>query len=209
MEHLRTFLELAYFASGVALVFVAAYGLQQVRILKKDLAIRVERAAKEKAVEYAGRYLTHFVPLMNKYYRDQKAAKVPSYTGPIGDFSLSSVPQDYLKRTAASWITIDSGLPSLNELDHIASAFAFGVADEKTGFTIIGKTFCRSVASMYTDISRCRGDESCEYWEPIVILYRTWSARLSRSELEGLRAGIEKRLEGIGTGGIPPIGQEK
>lgn len=40
-------------------------------------------------------------------------------------------------------------LPALNELDGIAAAFAFGMADEKIGFTATGRTFCRTVAWLY------------------------------------------------------------
>jgi len=63
MWDIRNVFELAYFASGTLLALAALYGIQQVRTVKKDLSMRVERAAKEKAIEYSGRYLTAFIPL--------------------------------------------------------------------------------------------------------------------------------------------------
>jgi len=100
-------------------------------------------------------------------------------------------------------------LPALNELNHIAAAFAYGVADDETGFAIIGRGYCDVVADLYVFVAVARGEGQYAYWEPIVKLYRTWSARLSRPDLEALRATLDKRLAGIGDTRIPPIGEDK
>jgi hypothetical protein len=209
MWDIKTVLELAYFVSGISLALTALYGIQQVRTVKKDLSMRVERAAKEKAIEYSGRYLTTFVPLMDAYDRDCAESKIPRYRGPIGDFSPSSIPPEYERHLKRLLLEPRSLLPAVNELNHIAAAFAYGVADDNTGFEIIGRTFCSVVASLYAVLASLRSAGSCAYWEPIVKLYRTWSARLSRTELESLRATLDKRLAGLGDTRISAIGEDR
>lgn len=209
MWDIRTILELAYFISGIIIALVAIYGIQQVRTVKKDLSMRVERAAKEKAIEYSGRYLTIFIPLADAYDRDRAENKIPRYRGPIGDFSPSSVPPEYSRHLKTLILQPRSLLSALNELNHIAAAFAYGVADDGTGFEIIGRTYCAVVADLYPVLASLRSEGSCAYWEPIVKLYRTWSARLSRAELESLRATLDKRIAGLADARIRPIGEDK
>ena len=64
---IRPWLEAAYFAGGIVVAVAVVYGLQQIKLLKKDIRIRNERAAKEKAVEYSGRYLKDFVSKINVF----------------------------------------------------------------------------------------------------------------------------------------------
>ena len=96
VTQIRPWAELAYFFSGPLLAIIAIFGLQQVFLLKKDIKIRSERAAKEKAIEYAQRYLTVFVPLQNKADTIFKERKLEAYKGPIGDFTIESLSHKYV-----------------------------------------------------------------------------------------------------------------
>lgn len=209
MSDLKSYLELAYFVSGVAIAVIAAFGLEQIRVLKKDVSIRAERAAKEKAIEYAGRYLTVYVPLDNSFYHAPVKNGLPRYEGPLGDFTPSSIPRKYRDSVKKRLQLVAEVLPPLNELNYIASAFVYGVADDRTGFQIIGRTFCRSVANVYDVIAITRSDTSCQYWEPIVQLYKVWSSRLSRSELEALRNDLDRSLAGASEAGFHSVGDEQ
>ena len=59
----RALLEALFHLSGVLLAVAAVLGLQQIRLLKKDIRIRNERGAKEKAIEFSSRYLNNYVEL--------------------------------------------------------------------------------------------------------------------------------------------------
>jgi hypothetical protein len=207
MPDLRPYLELAYFASGVAIAVIAAFGLEQIRVLKRDVSIRVERAAKEKAIEYAGRYLTVFVPLDTSFYQARIKKQVPKYEGPLGDFTPSSIPRENRENLKSRSLLVLDVLPALNELNYIASAFVYGVADDKTGFQIIRRSFCSAVVTVYDFIAVARSGSSCQYWEPIVQLYKAWSSRLSRSELEALRSGVDRSLAQISEAGFRSVGE--
>jgi hypothetical protein len=208
MSDLRPYLELAYFVSGVAIAIIAAFGLEQIRVLKKDVSIRVERAAKEKAIEYSGRYLTVFVPLFNLFYDERTKKQIPKYEGPLGDFTPPSVSGKYRENLKKRFLLIREVLPAVNELNYIASAFVHGVADDRTGFQIIGRTFCGAVTEVYDFVAAVRSDSACQYWEPIVQLYNTWSSRLSRTELEALRSGLDRRIAGVSETGFRCVGDE-
>ena len=204
LEQIRNGLEIAYFLSGIGVAVAAILGLQQLRIMKLDMRTRNERAAKEKAVEFADRYMSIYVPLSSKVYDERKAANLPSYGGPIGDFTaadLLNLDQKIVRaRFALGW------LPALNALESIASAFVTGVADEQTGFSIMGRSFCATVAIQYDIICVCRDDDACRHWESIVSLYCLWSSRLTKAELEAHRARLDEKIAATVSRQISPIG---
>jgi len=78
----------------------------------------------------------------------------------------------------------------LNQLESIAASFTSGVADERTGFRIIGRTYCFNVESYYDLISV----SPHTYWQSAIDLYFLWRPRLSKAELEIARGEMEARL---------------
>lgn len=135
------------------------------------------------AVEYAQQYLNNYVQLAAQELEERQAAGVESYNGPIGDFTRKSLAPDGLKATAAR-LSLPIWLPMMNELLVVASAFTTGVADDKTGFAIIGRTFCGAVESDYDRLAFARNAQPHGYFQPIIDLYHLWRPRLSRAELE-------------------------
>jgi hypothetical protein len=97
------------------------------------MRIRNQRAAKEKAIEYSSRYLNDYSSLNGAWFDYRKKHSLPSYEGPIGDFTLKSVPPKYEAPLMARWGSLAWG-QSINELAAIAAAFTSGVADEEEGF---------------------------------------------------------------------------
>ena len=206
MVEFRSWIEIAYFFSGVVLAGVAIVGLQQLNIMKKDMMIRIERAAKEKAIEYSTRYLTVYAELIGKYCLEYREKKLNPYNGSIGDFTKSSLSKEAIenvKKRAA----ILSWLPAMNELEAVSSAFMTGVADERTGFDIIGRTFCLSVALNYDILSHCRSGSVNDYYRNIVNLYEIWAPRLNKAELEAARSKMDETISCIRESCVPPIGK--
>lgn len=197
-----------YYVAGVLLALGLVFSAYQLWWHRKDTNIRNQRAAAEKAIEYASRYLGDYVSLDAKFLDQCSAQKFQSYEGPIGSFCSSALEQKY-KKNAVTKFRLVSCLSAMNELLAISSAFTSGVACEEVGFKIIGRTFCGTVAFRYDTLCIARQQATCDYYQPIIDLYQIWAARLTVSELNVARKSLEDQMSTIATGSIPPIGTSK
>lgn len=202
-----TILQYLYYLATYLIAFGAIYGLRQLRIMKKDFAIRNERSAKEKAIEFSNEYLINYVELSTKHYNDEQKNKIQSYKGPIGDFTPDSISNEY-KANLLKRLSCLSCLNVLNKLESISAAFVTGVADETTGFKIIGRSYTATVSSLYDIISALRNEKASPYFNNIVELYKVWSPRLTKYELENERNNLDSRMANIQANCIKPIGTE-
>ena len=193
----RQYLEVAYYAAGVLLLFGLVIALFQLLLIKNDIRLRNERAAKERAIEAASRYLKDFISAFNSYYQYKRQKELDPYSGPIGDFTFSSIPPQMLRGTVDR-LSSDTVLPVLNELETIAAYFTTGVAHEQTGFQIIGRTFCDTVESLYDVIAGCRTEKAQAYWYNIVRLYRIWRPRLTKAEARSTIEELESKIRSMG-----------
>ena len=211
MNEIRNIAELMYFFSGVVLAILAIFGVRQVKLLKKDIRLRNERASKEKALEFVQHYET-YVEFDAKFSDECSSKRLPTYRGPIGDFTLTSIPKEFLpiakKRFDGCW------LDGMNRLELVAGAFVSGVADEALGFKMIGPSFCGTVASHYDLISLTRDADSANplfgsanpLFQTIVDLYNLWAPRLSKAQLLRARDELEKQINATTDKKISPIG---
>jgi hypothetical protein len=209
--HLRSVLELIYFISGPVTAVAAIFALGQLRLLKFDTNTRLERAAKERAIEYSSRYLTEYRRLT--MYQIDKIKVFPSYKGPgpnqNSEFSKKSLDAKILNAALLRWSDF-RWLPAMNELQVIASAFVTGVADEETGFKIIGRTFLGAVESSYDLLCIANDGKSNGYYSSIIQLYKCWKPRSSTAELEVMKQVIEAELaKNVTSENLPPIGSRK
>jgi hypothetical protein len=184
--------------SQVANVIIAGasvLALVQIFILKKDISVRNERAAKEKAIEYAERYLTVYVKASDKFDVEVRAGKLPDFKGTIGNFDILSLSNEERERARARTNLV--WLDSANILNSIAAAYITGVADEQTGFRIIGRSYVFAVKSMYDILCILRTDRGQKYMSAIVELYEIWAPRLEKAELSEIQKNIEKKMESL------------
>lgn len=146
------------------------------------------------------RYGNAYVPLASKLYNAlEKTDGKGGYNGPIGDFSQRSIVSDRLTAVIATESTeiIELAVNSLNELELCAAYFVTEVADEKVGFSTIGRTFCRTVENHYDIIAVGRKNLPNDHWSSIIKLYRLWRPRLHKSELEAKATLLKKQIEAI------------
>jgi len=204
---LRPWLECLNFVAGIAVAIIGALALQQIRILKRDIFLRNSRGAKEKAIEYCSRYLNEYCEKSHPFVAEYIDAKLKWYCGPVGDFSYESLQPEH-KESAKQRFCLPSWLSSMNELEAIAAAFMSGVADERLGFEIIGRTFCVGVQLNYDILAWSRRAKTHAYYENIVRLYKLWAPRLSAAELQESRKQIENELASKPQNQIVPIGCE-
>ena len=201
----KSHLENAYYIAGMVLALGLVISMVQLYLSRQDSKIRNERSAAEKAIEYSSRYLGRYVDLDYAYIAELKSKNLPFYNGKVEEFHRSALPSD-LPDVALQRFLCEPVLPALNELLAISAAFTSGVACEKVGFEIIGRTFCGTVAGKYDVLCIARSNSTCDYFEPIVQLYKTWSPRLSAAELSKARSDLDQQISAIGKTSIPSIG---
>ena len=206
-ETFKSHLENLSFISGIVVATAALFGLRQLSLFKKDIHLRNERAAKERAIEYSQRYLNVFCQLDGVFHAEVKKAGLSSYKGEIGDFTRSSLPER-LPKNSFGRMNCTSCVAALNELCALSAAFVAGVADEQVGFKIIGRTFCGAVQQYYDLLAIVRTDPVHAFYGPIVELYKVWSPRLTRAELEQERTKIVADINAQVDNPIQPIGYE-
>ena len=189
-------LENANFVSGIVLPGIAIYGIHQIIILKKEIKAKDLRAIAEKAIKVCERYSASQKQndLTLAYMKDGIDI---SYKGKIGDFTRQSLTiEDQLPQNKR-YIKYDLlWMPLLNEYDVIASYFIFAVADEKLGFRLIGKSFCRNIESYYDIISQLRTDSKSDHFCSIIKLYDLWKLRISKDQMEEEIQSIKMKLKG-------------
>jgi hypothetical protein len=172
--------------ANVVMAIAAIGALQQVSLLKRDILDRNERAANEKALEAVARY-AKFAELSELFFDALRSSGLPTYQGPIGDFTPESVPLDWRKNQAAARAKLTSWIGAVNELDMLSATLVTGVGSEKTAFASIGRSFCVNVGYYYDLLARYRKSSTQPHFASIVSLYRIWSPRLSADDLAAER----------------------
>ncbi len=208
-EQIRDVLELFYFGSGVALAVIAAYGLRQINLLKRDMHTRNDRAAKEKAIEVSDRFIKS-VNIGIQYHEAVKSAGLKAYGGPIGDFTDSSVPKEWIDNMAKKLPLASLWVPILNEYEGMAAAYMSGVADEQLGYKILGMGFCKAVQNNYDVICLQRGEGRGDwnFWKNTISLYKLWSDRIKKDGLLEKFGEVSSQLRESPSATITPIGLE-
>lgn len=199
--------EFAANLANVAVAIAAVIALQQITILKRDIRLRNQRAAGEKAIEAVDKYAV-FANQAFVYFQDLRREDIPTYTGPVGDFTPSSVPPEWSEAMKRR-VSILSWVPAVNTLDTVAASFVFGVADEITGFAMVGRSFCANVGHFYDLIARQRKDGVQPHFQAIVKLYTLWGNRLSKEELQKARATLDAQIARLPDKRITPIGADE
>ena len=201
----RPYVEIAYFIAGIFLLVGVAFAWRQALLIRSDMSLRMERASKEKAIEACSKYTDQFVEKSNLAFKLDFEKKYSNYAGKfLGNFTRASLPKEHIDNCVKRYL---HHMPALNCLESIAAFFVSGVADEKTGFSIIGRSFCENVEFNYDLISFPRENSALQTWNNIVILYGVWRPRLSRSEIEFAEREAQAALKGFGPDkSINPIG---
>lgn len=208
INSVRPYLEALYFVASITLVAGLGLTYRQLLLIKDDIQIKNQRAAAEKAIEACDRYFCSYVPMTTAHLDELMKNKIQWYKGTIGDFSATSISGDG-KKDALKRFTLMTWLPAMNQLESIAAFFMSGVADEITGFRVIGRTFCSTVESNYDLIAFGRKEKACAYWSNIVALYQLWRPRLQKEEIELARNELEKQISSMQDKSISPIGVSK
>jgi len=176
IDCLKYYAEFGYFIAGIVLAGAAIYGLQQIRISKSDIEERRKRATMEKAMEYSELFESKFMPLIKIYIEECKKIgfDIRGEYEKLNDFNKSKIE----RYKTLQKMELQSWLPALNTLESIAASFVLDIADEKTGFLMIGSPFCFAVFKVHDLIVEEReSEENVTFMDMTIKLYEKWALR--------------------------------
>ena len=220
--HWQKILELAYFASGPALVVIALIGLRQLSIARKaldlsrrEIEVRSRREAVVLAAEKAQACASSLLPeLQANANLIGTTAKVKNWKLQDTDFTWASFDDPKGARAWADAVRSNekaflAALNSLNSLEGLAVYFVQGAADERVAYQMLGAVFCDAVEDFAPSLVALRqrpaepGVASGPF-ENTIRLYRTWHLRAQQGDLEQQRARLHAEAAKGQT--IPTIG---
>jgi hypothetical protein len=221
---IRAFLELLYFASGIAIAIAAFLGLRQLKIGLEQVAISKEVArtnAKRESVRYAADQCRYFaeemVPALAKLGTEYQRLGLtflntlaPDNQGPrqfmvqkgeivpARGYDLSLLDRDWPK-IAGPVVTY------LNACESFAIPFAEGVADEDIGYRETARAFCQGIQECLPAIFQLRRTNQARY-ESTIKLHTMWSGRLTAEAVAPVIGILGDIVRNAGRDRIPPIG---
>jgi hypothetical protein len=220
----RAFLELLYFASGIAIAIAAFLGLRQLKVGLEQVAISKEVArtnARRESVRYAADQCRYFaeevVPALTKLATEYQRlgltflnALAPDNQGPrhfliqkgeivpARGYDLSLLDRDWPK-ISVPLVTY------LNTCESFAIPFAEGVADEDIGYRETARAFCNEIQECLPAIFQLRRMNQGRY-ESAIKLQAMWSGRLTAEAVAPVMGILGELVRSAGRDRIPPIG---
>ena len=202
----KPFLEWGSLLSTIVLCFAAIYGLKQIRLLKIDILSRSERSAKEKAIEASERFLGDCLNTHSAFVRQLEVRNLGEYDGAICEFKFTES-KEWPKECQKRYQLQRHWLLTFNKMEAIAAVFITGVADEQTGFEVIGLDFVDIVRRYYDIYTLCQKNvgEGNQNFPNTIKLYKTWSPRFTEKELQRQKGFLEEKLRSLEKLKIPQL----
>jgi hypothetical protein len=217
----RALLELLSFAANVGILIVAWKALEQLRIAKHDISTRVEREAAESSAAQLEFWAQKVIPLGRQLKEAFKEAGLPLQAGTMERFDraeMKSAPksvQDYAAamdkflRTQAEARAMVVELCNLIEAS--AMCFMTGVANEEIAFRSLSEPYCQIIEELRPVYCVHRTGQPISPFDYTVRLYRVWSQRRKKSELETQHDVLNEALKKAQREGVPvpPLGTRR
>ena len=206
----KSLLENLYYLSGVLILISIIIGLIQLSFAKKTLKINSKRDAATLAAKQIEIYMTRVIPLHNKIFLTEIKEKIGRPEIKVGEFTTEALIEkmgkdEYMKVVKERIKLLSISLATLNSMEAFSVYFIKEVADEEIAFSSVGRTFTKSVESLYFDIASCRNKESKPF-QNLIELYGIWKNKLSKEKLENDKIDLSKQLEAIESVSIKPLG---
>ncbi|NOU54935.1 hypothetical protein HN020_09255 [Brevibacillus borstelensis] len=211
---IKEYLEVAYFISGIVMAGTIVIGIYQIRLLKRDLVIRNQRAAVEKSIEYLDWFASDFMPeytafqnqfndikkQLNENAKDkpkmQQLLKRVTETLEIKDDDFAKKPDNLniLEDIRLKILLNTNANDLLNQLEYFAAAMMSGLADEELAYKPLSTMYCRVIEEFYLIICVSRGDKHSNLYTNVIGLYKMWKNRLKKDALKGKRFELNEEL---------------
>lgn len=230
VDHLRYWLEIAYFTSGPVLAVFAAFALRQitltkraVEVAKKDIETRTKRESVILASEKIEEFAKNVFPKMNECKRLIEGAGIELRAWNLIDFKFdeSSLQADekegakiWLEKLRASVDGYNGAVRLLNSLEAFSIYFANGAADEQIAYPPLSTAFCKYVRWLTPLLIALRAitdkdDLRKGRYRNTIVIYQKWMARIKKESLTDKSTLINSEMLLIDDSSLPLIGLEK
>jgi len=200
----RALLELLSFVANIALVLVGWKALGQLRIAKQDIAVRVEREAAIAAAAQLEVWATKIVPVVAEIVVAHNAINFTALSGGMERFDAEELASaaSNVRAYNAAMVKVFEDHPEIygktitacNMVEASAMCFMTGVGNEEVVFTSLSGIFCEFVEWMRPLYCGMRKQGQINQWEYTVRLYRVWSQRRKKHELENQQDFLNQAL---------------
>lgn len=179
----------------LGLCLVAGWGLNSLRLTRRDMLHRAQRDGRVTAVmrceEFARDIIPLNLPMLSALQREKTGVFVKNPT----EVRFVDVSHDELIRASAWYggapVEVKTGIINLlNKLEAWSMYFTAQLADADVAYEPVGAIFCSLVIQYYSPLLLLRQDPSAGNYTNVVSLYEEWLAKLTASE----RAKREKEL---------------
>jgi hypothetical protein len=204
---LREWMEIAYFAHGVALVVIGLIALRQISVAKEDIQTRSQREAIVLAAERC-KALADGLPRLKQNFAIVHAALPAAPELLDANFNWRSIDSQrgraWVDKIRANDKADEAAFVVLNEMEAFAMYFARGAADEEIAYPVASALFFHFVDGLAPLIIAAReGDlKAVGGFQNIVDLYSCWAGRKRQQEIS---AALERaktpaaKIKPIGT----------
>ncbi|WP_332399367.1 hypothetical protein [Vibrio metschnikovii] len=215
MENIKEFLEIAYYISGILLVWVAYLALGQIKVArqqleeqKKSLKITSKRDALKLTSEQVTNYGINIIPLqstlevaINKhgvtFFKNSKVE--------INGAEIKVTPPQDEKELEKIELIVKDFTNVMNALEGFAVYFASGVANEKLAYQSLAKTYCHHLQKYMPLLVMI--DAGNKRFSASMFLFNAWHSRLVAEELAMERAKINEKIKSHKTHTISTVGE--
>jgi hypothetical protein len=215
MENIKEYLEIAYYISGILLVWVAYLALGQIKVArqqleeqKKSLKITSKRDALKLTSEQVTNYGINIIPLqstlevaINKhgvtFFKNSKVE--------INGAEIKVTPPQDEKELQKIELIVKDFTNVMNALEGFAVYFASGVANEKLAYQSLAKTYCHHLKTYIPLLVMI--DAGNKRFSASMFLFNTWYSRLVAEELAVEQAKINEKIKSHKTHTISTVGE--
>lgn len=198
----KTIETLSYLAPWV-LVVVAIKGLSQLRIARKAISYESKRDSLKVGHEQILAFFNTFLPMYEQGKNNVEEQKLLKYLAVDEDNGLDFKQINKNIASGTKLKTKDSRVKYLNNiklifekrrqsfniLEAFSSSFTSGLADEKSAYVALGKTYTKVLESYIPAIKFFNGEG---YYNNILTLYQLWTKRLSREAISREVVSLEQ-----------------
>lgn len=188
--------------STLGLVFVAIFGLQQLRLAKHDLRIRSQREARSVAIAQCERFAKEIIPANAEYLEAFAKLNIPIFDFQKAPLNFQTTDAGFLKR-AQVWVggippeTQSKCIAVLNMLETWAMNFNQRIADSEAAYRPASDVFCRTVVQLYPFLILLRASNDPELFSNIEELFADWQGRKRGRVLEDQERVLTEQLSRI------------
>jgi len=186
-------------------------------VARDDIRIRSQREAVVLAAARCEKFAEHVLPRVSANIRHIQELGIQLRAWDISESSFDD--SAYIQRPEVqTWLastqnrreSLEPTLSVMNDLEAFAIYFARGAADEAVAYPVVGAIFCAWVQNFAPQLIAARthmvhGLTSGPY-QNTVELYKLWSIRARRKELEVSADRISRELSGLPPSEVRPIG---